>query len=161
MVRAPGCGPGGRRFESAHAPHGALAQMVERQTEDLRVSGSIPEGPTKYGRMPESGQKGRTVNPLASAFVGSNPTSPTNPTLFTAYQNLSAVLLGFLFVNAGANHGAKPRCQRRLRACLTLRSQRPHNPLCGLKGYGCHSAASGGTQGLTRSNRGRTVRCAP
>ena len=44
--RAPGCGPGGRRFESAHTPHGALAQLVERQTEDLRVSGSIPEGPT-------------------------------------------------------------------------------------------------------------------
>ena len=77
MVRAPGCGPGGRRFESAHTPHGALAQMVERQTEDLRVSGSIPEGPTNYGRMPESGQKGRTVNPLATACVGSNPTSPT------------------------------------------------------------------------------------
>ena len=32
---------------------------------------------TPYGRMPESGQKGRTVNPLASACVGSNPTSPT------------------------------------------------------------------------------------
>ena len=27
--------------------------------------------------MPESGQKGRTVNSLASAYVGSNPTSPT------------------------------------------------------------------------------------
>ena len=64
-VRAPGCGPGGRRFESAHAPHGALAQLVERQTEDLRVSGSIPEGPTTDGRMPESGQRERTVNPLA------------------------------------------------------------------------------------------------
>ena len=34
-------------------PHGALAQLVERQTEDLRVSGSIPEGPTTYGGMPE------------------------------------------------------------------------------------------------------------
>ena len=50
LVRAPGCGPGGQRFEPAHAPH---------------------------GRMPESGQKGRTVNSLASAYVGSNPTSPT------------------------------------------------------------------------------------
>ena len=49
----------------------------ERQTEDLRVPGSIPGEPTIYGRMPESGQKGRTVNPLASACVGSNPTSPT------------------------------------------------------------------------------------
>ena len=68
MVRASGCGPEGRRqgewahraqrrwpgpFKSAHAPHGALAQLVERQTEDLHVSGSIPEGPTKYGGMPE------------------------------------------------------------------------------------------------------------
>lgn len=77
LVRAPGCGPGGRRFESAHATHGTLAQMVERQIEDLRVSGSSPEGPTTYGRMPESGQKERTVNPLASACAGSNPASPT------------------------------------------------------------------------------------
>ena len=80
MVRAPGCGPGGRRFETGHAPHGFLAQLVERQTEDLRVPGPIPGEPTTYGRMPESGQKGRTVNPLASAYVGANPTSPaTNP----------------------------------------------------------------------------------
>ena len=27
MVRAPGCGPGGRRFETGHAPHGFLAQL--------------------------------------------------------------------------------------------------------------------------------------
>ena len=45
-VRAPGCGPGGRRFETGHAPHGFLAQLVERQTEDLRVPGSIPGEPT-------------------------------------------------------------------------------------------------------------------
>ena len=77
MVRAPGCGPGGRWLESGHAPHGFLAQLVERQTEDPRVPGSIPGGPTIFGRMPESGQKGRTVNPLATACVGSNPTSPT------------------------------------------------------------------------------------
>ena len=44
--RAPDRGSGGRRFKPAHAPHGTLAQQVERQTEDLRVSGSIPEGPT-------------------------------------------------------------------------------------------------------------------
>ena len=77
MVRAPGCGPGGRRFESSHAPHGFLAQLVERQTEDLRVPGPIPGEPTTYGRMPESGQLGRTVNPLPQGCVGSNPTSPT------------------------------------------------------------------------------------
>ena len=45
-VRAPGCGPGGRWFETGHAPHGFLAQLVERQTEDLRVPGSIPGEPT-------------------------------------------------------------------------------------------------------------------
>ena len=76
-VRAPGCGPGGRRFETGHAPHGFLAQLVERQTEDLRVPGPIPGEPTTYGRMPESGQLGRTVNPLPQGCVGSNPTSPT------------------------------------------------------------------------------------
>ena len=77
LVRAPGCGPGGHRFETGHAPHGFLAQLVERQTEDLRVPGSIPGEPTTYGRMPESGQMGRTVNPLPKGCVGSNPTSPT------------------------------------------------------------------------------------
>ena len=46
LVRAPDCGSGGRRFKPAHAPHGTLAQMVERKIEDLRGSGSSPEGPT-------------------------------------------------------------------------------------------------------------------
>ena len=45
--------------------YGLLAQLVERQTEDLRVPGSIPGESTIYGRMPESGQKGQTVNLLA------------------------------------------------------------------------------------------------
>ena len=74
----------------------------ERQTEDLRVPGKVNcrsrqeraawavrflESPP-YGRMPESGQKGRTVNPLASAYVGSNPTSPTiRKTLTTGERN--------------------------------------------------------------------------
>ena len=51
LVRTPGCGPGGQRFEPAHAPHGTLAQLVERQTEDQRVSGSIPEGPTRISLL--------------------------------------------------------------------------------------------------------------
>ena len=50
--RAPDCGSGGQRFKTAHAPHGTLAQSVERQTEDLRVSGSIPEGPTIIALLP-------------------------------------------------------------------------------------------------------------
>ena len=54
MVRAPGCGPGGRRFETGHAPHGFLAQLVERQTEDLRVPGSIPGEPTNMGECQSS-----------------------------------------------------------------------------------------------------------
>ena len=33
--RAPGCGPGGWRSESAPSPHGTLAQSVESQTENL------------------------------------------------------------------------------------------------------------------------------
>ena len=61
----------------SHTPHGLLAQLVERQAEDLRVPGSIPGEPTTYGRMPESGQKGRTVNSLPQGYVGSNPTLPT------------------------------------------------------------------------------------
>ena len=89
MVRAPGCGPGGRRFETGHAPHGFLAQLVERQTEDLRVPGPIPGEPTIYGRMPESGQMGRTVNPLPQGCVGSNPTSPTTKTISRSWTNPS------------------------------------------------------------------------
>ena len=57
MVRAPGCGPGGRRFETGHAPHGLLAQLVERQTEDLRVSGSIPGSPTSPSMEARTGDR--------------------------------------------------------------------------------------------------------
>ena len=55
LARAPDCGSGGRRFKSAHALHGTLAQLVERQTEDLRVSGSIPEGPTRTSKDARAG----------------------------------------------------------------------------------------------------------
>ncbi len=47
MDRAPDRGSGGRRSDSAHTPHGILAQLAERQIEALRVSGSIPENPAK------------------------------------------------------------------------------------------------------------------
>ena len=53
--RAPGCGPGGRRFKSAHALHGTLAQLVERQTEDLRTSGPIPEDSTSTSMEARTG----------------------------------------------------------------------------------------------------------
>ena len=41
---APGCGPGGWRFKSVPSAHGTLAQLVELQTENLPVPGSIPGG---------------------------------------------------------------------------------------------------------------------
>ena len=44
--RAPGCGPGGWRFKSVPSAHGILAQLVEPQTENLCVPGSIPGGST-------------------------------------------------------------------------------------------------------------------
>ena len=61
-----------------------LAQQAEQRSFKPQAVGSIPTERTKTGEC-LSGQKGRTVNPLAPAFVGSNPTSPTiafysNPT---------------------------------------------------------------------------------
>lgn len=77
MVRAPDCDSGGQRFKSAHAPHGSLAQTVERQTEDLRSPGSIPGGPTKNGRVAEWSKAADCKSVGLSVYVGSNPTSPT------------------------------------------------------------------------------------
>ena len=43
LVRAPACHAGGRRFEPVLGRHNALvAQLVEQQTENLPVGGSIP-----------------------------------------------------------------------------------------------------------------------
>jgi hypothetical protein len=42
----------------------------------LKQNGFIKITKSKKGRF-QSGQMGRTVNPLAYAFVGSNPTLPT------------------------------------------------------------------------------------
>ena len=63
-----------------------LAQLVERVTCNLEVLGSIPgdgSGPVlssfdPLGRFP-SGQRGQTVNLLAYAFEGSNPSLPIGP----------------------------------------------------------------------------------
>ncbi len=49
LGRAPGLGPGGRRFKSClpdHLKHGALAQLGERLPCTQEVSGSIPLGST-------------------------------------------------------------------------------------------------------------------
>ena len=45
-------------------PYTFLAQQEEQRSFKPQVAGSIPAGRTIYGRMPESGQMGRTVNPL-------------------------------------------------------------------------------------------------
>jgi hypothetical protein len=44
LGRAPGLGPGGRRFESCLPDFGALAQLGERLLCTQEVSGSIPLG---------------------------------------------------------------------------------------------------------------------
>ena len=54
LVRAPGCGPGGRGFDSHHSPHilalqrfnGPIAQLAEHRTLNPQVEGSIPSGRT-------------------------------------------------------------------------------------------------------------------
>ncbi len=62
-----------------------LAQLVERVTCNLEVLGSIPGDGSgsldrfdPQGRFP-SGQRGQTVNLLAYAFEGSNPSLPMSP----------------------------------------------------------------------------------
>jgi hypothetical protein len=65
-----------------------LAQSVERVTCNLEVLGSIPGDGSglllgsfvPLGRFP-SGQRGQTVNLLAYAFEGSNPSLPIAPSL--------------------------------------------------------------------------------
>ena len=49
LVRAPACHAGGRRFEPVLGRQNALiAQLVEQQTENLSVDGSIPpQGTTR------------------------------------------------------------------------------------------------------------------
>ena len=47
LVRAPGCGPGGRRFESGLPPHSLRGRAVAaRQAHNLKVVGSIPSPAT-------------------------------------------------------------------------------------------------------------------
>ena len=56
-----------------------IAQWLEQGAHNALVGGSNPSGPTIFktitGRY-RSGQTGRTVNPLAYAFAGSNPALP-------------------------------------------------------------------------------------
>ena len=52
LVRAPACHAGGRRFEPVLGRHffALIAQLVEQQTENLSVDGSIPpQGTTNAG----------------------------------------------------------------------------------------------------------------
>ena len=64
-------------------------------------SGPIPESQSLYGRMPESGQMGRTVNPLPRGCVGSNPTSPTKAGNAITYipDHFVATSSAFMFYN--------------------------------------------------------------
>jgi hypothetical protein len=63
LVRAPGCGPGGRGFESPRSPvrllfgaiHAPLAQLVEHRTLNPQVLGSSPRGCTT--RDPSAGNE--------------------------------------------------------------------------------------------------------
>ncbi len=91
LVRAPGCGPGGWGFESPRSPsarqlpqgthQGALAILswalssarLERQTLNLRVTGSNPVGPT--AKSP--GQRA-DYPPVGSTFSASVPSRSRN-----------------------------------------------------------------------------------
>ena len=53
--RAPDCGSGGYRFKPGPSAQRTLAQLAELRAENLRVSGSIPEGFTQYITPPHEG----------------------------------------------------------------------------------------------------------
>jgi hypothetical protein len=60
-----------------HSFFATLAQLVEQLICNQQVVGSSPtSGSKKRGRF-QSGQMGRTVNPLSFDFRGSNPLLPT------------------------------------------------------------------------------------
>ena len=44
LVRAPGCGPGGRRFESDYPPHFSTPPIFGGIAQLARASGSYPAG---------------------------------------------------------------------------------------------------------------------
>ena len=79
LVRAPPCHGGGRRFESdlgrqfIRIEHitlrGVLAQLGEHLPYKQRVTGSSPVGPTHIMDGFPSGQRGQTVNLLATLSV--------------------------------------------------------------------------------------------
>ena len=86
--RTPGYGPEVRRFESVHAPR--QKKVVPFSSHGLHKSRESSMSTASFylfrieqrfdgvpiGRVPESGQTGRSVNPLAFACVCSNPNSP-------------------------------------------------------------------------------------
>ena len=54
LVRAPGCGPGGRRFKSGLPPHFTARgrAVAARQAHNLKVNGSIPFPATIFQFQP-------------------------------------------------------------------------------------------------------------
>ena len=75
--------PSRRTAHSSNGSVAALAQLGERQTEDLKVPGSIPGGGTLPPAVVPKRLRGWTRNPLGSARAGSSPAdcvfSPTSP----------------------------------------------------------------------------------
>jgi hypothetical protein len=67
--RAPGCGPGGRGFESHPPPFGPVAQRIERRTSNPRAEVRLLPGPFFEGGIPRLGDWG--PGPSADAGGGS------------------------------------------------------------------------------------------
>jgi hypothetical protein len=72
LVRAPGLGPGGRRFGSGHPDltRGRVAQMVERSPEKGQAEGSTTSAATRNSvRMSSNGR----APAFQAGYAGSTP----------------------------------------------------------------------------------------
>ena len=95
-------------FENCYNNHANLAQLVEQWFCKPSVRGSSPRVGSRtidMGRY-RSGQPGQTVNLLAYAFVGSNPSRPTRRTFFMRERF-------FYCINEAINRGRLSRLKGR------------------------------------------------